>query len=223
LPITVCEAVIFDMDGVIIDSEENWERARLAVVAEFGGNYDPVMAQDLMGMSPPEWSRYLRDRVGIPLSAEGIEREVVRQLVADFERDRPFFPGAVESIRALSRRWPIAIASSSGRDLIDLVVRLAGLSDLITVTVSAAEAGRGKPAPDVYLRAAELLRAAPRGCAAVEDSSNGIRAGKNAGMRVIAIPTAAFPAAPDALAQADVVLRSIVDLTPEVIEAAFHR
>jgi HAD superfamily hydrolase (TIGR01509 family) len=218
---TVCEAVIFDMDGVIIDSEENWERARLAVVAEFGGNYHPSMAQDLMGMSPPEWSVYLRDRVGIPLSAERIRAEVVRQLIADYERDRPFFPGAIDAVRALSERWPIGIASSSGRDLIDLVVRLASLGDAVAVTVSAAEAGRGKPAPDVYLRAAELLGAEPRACAAVEDSSNGIRAGKNAGMRVIAIPTAAFPAAPDALALADRVLRSIVELTPAAVEAAF--
>jgi HAD superfamily hydrolase (TIGR01509 family) len=218
---TVCEAVIFDMDGVIIDSEENWERARLAVVAEFGGTYRPRMAQDLMGMSPPEWAVYLRDRVGIPLSAERIQTEVVRQLVADYERDRPFFPGAIDAVRGLSARWPIGIASSSGRDLIDLVVRLAGLGEAVAVTVSAAEAGRGKPAPDVYLRAAELLKVDPRACAAVEDSSNGIRAGKNAGMRVIAIPTAAFPAAPDALALADAVLSSIVALTPAAVEAAF--
>jgi len=219
--VTVCEAVIFDMDGIIIDSEENWERARLAVVAEFGGNYHPRMAQDLMGMSPPEWSVYLRDRVGIPLSAERIRAEVVRQLVADYERDRPFFPGAIDAVRGLSKRWPIGIASSSGRDLIDLVVRLADLGDAVAVTVSAVEAGRGKPAPDVYLRAAELLGTEPRACAAVEDSSNGIRAGKNAGMRVIAIPTAAFPAAPDALALADTVLNSIVELTPAAVEAAF--
>lgn len=221
MPVTVCEAVIFDMDGIIIDSEENWERARLAVVAEFGGNYHPRMARDLMGMSPPEWSVYLRDRVGIPLSAERIRAEVVRQLVADYERDRPFFPGAIDAVRGLSKRWPIGIASSSGRDLIDLVVRLADLGDAVAVTVSAVEAGRGKPAPDVYLRAAELLGTEPRACAAVEDSSNGIRAGKNAGMRVIAIPTAAFPAAPDALALADTVLTSIGELTPAAVEAAF--
>ncbi|MGD0472302.1 MAG: HAD family phosphatase [Candidatus Velthaea sp.] len=221
MSVSACAAVIFDMDGVIIDSEENWERARLAVVAQFGGTYHPVMAQDLMGMSPPEWSVYLRDRVGIPLSAEAIRREVTRQLEADYERDQPFFPGAVDAVRAVSRRWPVAIASSSGRELIDLVVRLAGLGDAVTVSVSAAEAGRGKPAPDVYLRAAELLGASPPACAAVEDSSNGIRAGKNAGMRVIAIPTAAFPAAPEALALADAVLPSIRDLTPAAIEAAF--
>jgi HAD superfamily hydrolase (TIGR01509 family) len=222
LPGALCEAVIFDMDGVIIDSEENWERARVAVVGEFGGTYRPEMAQDLMGMSPPEWSRYLRDRVGIPLTTAEIQREVVRQLVADYERDRPFFPGAIDAVRALSKRWPIGIASSSGRELIDLVVRLAGLGDAVSVAVSAAEAGRGKPAPDVYLRAAELLRAAPGACVAVEDSSNGIRAGKNAGMRVIAIPTAAFPAAPDALASADAVLPSIVELTPAAIELLFR-
>jgi HAD superfamily hydrolase (TIGR01509 family) len=220
--VNACQAVIFDMDGVIIDSEENWERARLAVVAEFGGTYHAGAAQDLMGMSPPEWSRYLRDRIGIPLSAEAIQREVVRRLSADYNRDRPFFPGAIDAVRALAARWPVGIASSSGRDLIDLVVELAGLGDAVAVTVSAAEAGRGKPAPDVYLKAAALLKAAPAACAAIEDSSNGIRAGKNAGMRVVAIPTAAFPAAPAALALADRVLHSIADLTPAAIEGLFR-
>ncbi len=211
-------AVIFDMDGVIIDSEEHWDRARLAVVAEFGGHYGSGVAADVMGMSPPEWARYLHDTVGIPLEPAIIEREVVRHLRADYERERPFFPGAIEAVRAISRRWPTGLASSSGRDLIDLVVALAGLGDAFRVTVSGAEVRRGKPAPDVYLKAAELLGADPRACVAVEDSSNGIRAGKNAGMRVIAIPTLAFPPAADALALADLTLQAIVELTPAVFD-----
>jgi HAD superfamily hydrolase (TIGR01509 family) len=209
------------MDGIIIDSEKHWERARLAVVAEFGGTYRAGVANELMGMAPAEWSRYLRDRIGIPLSAEAIEREVVRQLVVDYERDRPFYPGAIDVVRAVSERWPTGIASSSGRDLIDLVVALAGLRDAFTVTVSGAEVARGKPAPDVYLRAAQLLGADPRWCVAIEDSAAGIRAGKNAGMRVIAVPNAEFPPAAEAVALADVVLSRIGELTPLTIAAAF--
>ncbi len=205
------------MDGVIIDSEPNWEGARLAVVARYGGVYHGGVANAVMGMSPPEWSRYLRANVGIPLSAEAIERAVVRQLAADYERDRPFFPGAIEVVRAVSARWPTAIASSSGRELIDLVVRLAGLGDALTVTVSGAEVARGKPAPDVYLRAAELLGADPHGCVAVEDSANGIRAAKNAGMRVIAVPNVEFPPAADAVALADAVVERIAELQPALI------
>jgi HAD superfamily hydrolase (TIGR01509 family) len=212
------DAVIFDMDGIIIDSEENWERARLAVVAEFGGTYHADVARDVMGMSPPEWSRYLRDRIGIPLELARIEREVVRQLIADYQRDRPFYPGAIDVVRTVSGRWPTALASSSGRDLIDLVISLADLGDAFTVTVSGAEVARGKPAPDVYLKAAELLGVDPRRCVAIEDSANGIRAGKNAGMRVIAVPNAEFPPAADAVALADVVLRRIAELTPAVID-----
>ncbi len=215
--VNVCDAVIFDMDGIIIDSEEHWERARLAVVAEFGGTYHPDVARDVMGMSPPEWSRYLRDRIGIPLDAARIEREIVRQLVADYQRDRPFYPGAIDAVRAVSARWPTAVASSSGRDLIDLVVSLADLQNAFTVTVSGAEVAHGKPAPDVYLKAAELLGADPRNCVAIEDSAAGIRAGKNAGMRVIAVPNAAFPPAAEAVALADVVLSRIAELTPAVI------
>jgi HAD superfamily hydrolase (TIGR01509 family) len=223
LSLNVCEAVIFDMDGVIIDSERNWESARLAVVAEFGGTYHPGVAQDVMGMSPPEWARYLHDRIGIPLSVETIQAEVVRQLVADYERDRPFYPGAIAAVRAVSQRWPTGLASSSGRDLIDLVVGLAGLRDAFAATVSGAEVGHGKPAPDVYLEAAKLLGADPRACVAIEDSANGIRAGKNAGMRVIAVPNAEFPPEPEAVALADIVLQRIADLTPAVIDGAFGR
>jgi beta-phosphoglucomutase-like phosphatase (HAD superfamily) len=213
-----CAAVIFDMDGIIVDSESSWERARLAVVARFGGTYHPAMARDLMGMTPPEWSHYLRERVGIPLDEAQIEREVVSQMSAVYQRDRPFFAGAIEAVRAISLRWPTGLASSSGRDLIDLVVALTGLQDAFAVTLSGAEVGRGKPAPDVYLRAAELLGAAPHACVAIEDSSNGIRAGKNAGMRVIAIPTLDFPPAADALALADAVLENIRLLTPALID-----
>jgi HAD superfamily hydrolase (TIGR01509 family) len=221
LSATVPQAVIFDMDGIIIDSEPNWDRARLAVVAAFGGTYHADVPSDVMGMSPPEWSTYLRDRIRIPLSAEQIEREVVARLAADYERDRPFFPGAIDAVRAIGARWPTAIASSSGRALIDLVVSLAGLSETFTATVSGAEVAHGKPAPDVYLKAASLLGADPRRCVAIEDSSNGIRAGKNAGMRVIAIPTQAYPPAADALALADIVLPAITALTPATIDEMF--
>lgn len=214
-------AVIFDMDGIIINSEESWEAARLAVVAQFGGDYHPSMVRDLMGMTPPEWSRYLHDRVGIPLSPARIEAEIMRHMVPALRRDRPFFPGAIDAVRALSARWPTGLASSSGRDLIDLVVGLADLRDAFAVTLSAAESGRGKPAPDVYLRAAALLDADPRGCVAIEDSTNGIHAGKNAGMRVIAIPTTDFPPAADALVLADAVLDNIRELTPAFIEGLF--
>jgi beta-phosphoglucomutase-like phosphatase (HAD superfamily) len=147
------------MDGVIIDSETNWERARLAVVAQYGGTYHSGVPSDVMGMSPPEWSQYLHEQIGIPLEPARIEHEVVHQLIADYERDRPFFPGAIAAVRAVSARWPTAIASSSGRVLIDLVVALAGLGDAFTATVSGAEVARGKPAPDVYLKAAALLGA----------------------------------------------------------------
>lgn len=219
----ICQAVIFDMDGIIIDSEENWERARLAVVREFGGTYHAGVPADVMGMSPPEWSHYLRERIGIPLTAPQIVHEVSKQLADDYRRYRPFFPGAIDAVRAIGERWPTAIASASGRDLIDLVVSLGGLQDALTVTVSGAEVAHGKPAPDVYLKAAELLGVRPERCVAIEDSSNGIRSANNAGMRIISVPNQAFPPAADAVALADVILARIGDLTPAVVDAAFAR
>ncbi len=210
-------AVVFDMDGIIIDSEEHWQRARLALVAEFGGTYHAGVEADVMGMSPPEWAHYLRANVGVPLPEARIMVEVGTRLAAEYRRERPFFPGAIDCVRAIAARWPTGLASASGRDLIDLVVELAGLRDVFVVTVSGAEVGRGKPAPDVYLAALERLGAQPRQSVAIEDSSNGIRAGKNAGMRVVAIPNPVFPPSADALALADRVLPRIAELTPEVI------
>ena len=211
------------MDGIIVDSERSWEAARLAVVAEFGGTYHPAMVRDLMGMTPPEWSRYLHDRVGIPLSPARIEVEIVRRMVAALKRDRPFFPGAIEAVRAVGARWPTGLASSSGRDIIDLVVGLADLREVFTVTVSAAETGRGKPAPDVYLRAATLLGVDPRACVAIEDSASGIRSARDAGMRTIALLDPAYGIDRAERSTADATIASLVELTPELVRAAARR
>lgn len=216
-----CEAVVFDMDGIIIDSEPYWERARLAVVAKFGGTYHAGVAADVMGMSPPEWAHYLRTRIGVPLSEPQIIVAIVERLADAYRCDRPFFPGAIAAVRAIGARWPTGLASATGRDLIDLVVSLAGLHDVLRVTVSGAEVAHGKPAPDVYLRALEKLGAAPGRSVAIEDSSNGIRAGKNAGMRVVAVPNAEFPPTAQAVALADIVLPRIADVTPAIIAGLF--
>ena len=206
------------MDGIIIDSEEHWDRARRAVVASFGGTYHDRVAHDVMGMSPPEWSRYLRTNVGVPLAEDAIEAEMVARLREAYRRDRPFYAGAVATVRAIAARYPTAIASASGRDLIDLVVEIAGLGDAFSATVAAAEAGRGKPAPDVYLAAAAKLGVAPEHCVAVEDSGNGMRAAKNAGMWLVAVPNVDYPPDAEALALADLVLGAIAEFTPDVVE-----
>jgi HAD superfamily hydrolase (TIGR01509 family) len=168
----------------------------------------------MMGMSSLEWSRYMHDVIGLPEPPEEISAEVVRRLEAIYREDLPLFDGAVEAVERLAARWPLGLASSSNRELIDLVLELSRLARYFKATVSSEEVARGKPAPDVYLEVARRLQAPAERCAAVEDSENGIRSAKAAGMRVLAIPNPLYPPAPDALALADESLSSLDELTP---------
>lgn len=192
---------------------------REALAREGGGRWGPGAHADMMGMSTPEWTAYMHEVVGLPMTPAEIEAEVVRRLLDRYRARLPLLPGAVDSVRALAARWPLGLASSSSRALIDAVLGLAGLADAFAVTVSSEEVARGKPAPDVYLAALAALGADPAAAVAIEDSAAGIRAAHAAGMRVIAIPNAAYPPAADALALADLVIPSIRELTPERLGA----
>jgi HAD superfamily hydrolase (TIGR01509 family) len=173
----------------------------------------------MMGMSSPEWSRYMHDVVGRPEPPEEINREVVARMLERYGEGPPWLPGAVEAVRRIAERWPLGLASSSNRELIDAVLEAGGLSGSFRTTVSSEEVARGKPAPDVYLEAARRLGADPARAAAIEDSHNGIRSAKAAGMRVVAVPNPHFPPDDDALAEADVVVPDIASLTPAMIES----
>jgi HAD superfamily hydrolase (TIGR01509 family) len=213
----VIDAVVFDMDGVLIDSEQVWDEVRRELARERGRPWPDTATRDMMGMSSPEWSAYMHEAVGLPEAPEEINREVVARMLERYGEGPPWLPGAVEGVRRIADRWPLGLASSSNRELIDAVLDAGGLSSLFRATVSSEEVPRGKPAPDVYHEAARRLGVAPERAAAIEDSHNGIRSAKAAGMRVVAIPNPHFPPDDDALAEADVVLPSIEELTPEVI------
>jgi HAD superfamily hydrolase (TIGR01509 family) len=213
-------AVIFDMDGVIVESEALWDKAREDLVKETGGRWGANSQEAMMGMASHEWSVYVRDHLEVPMSAEDISREVVSRLEALYREDLPLIEGSAEAVRAAAERWPVAIASSSNRELIDLIAELAGIADVLQTTVSSEEAGRGKPAPDVFLMAAEQLGVDPSSCVVIEDSANGIRAGVDAGMKVIAAPNRDFPPSKDALDLATLVIDRVADLTNETIEHA---
>jgi HAD superfamily hydrolase (TIGR01509 family) len=215
----VIGAVVFDLDGVILQTEEVWDEVRGRYVIERGGRYDEEAQRAMMGMSAPEWSRYLADELGVPGTPEEISADVVRLMEARYREELPLIPGAKDAVDRLAARWPLGLASSSNRPLIDAALALSGLDRFFTATVSSEEVARGKPAPDVYLEAARRLEVAPEDCVAVEDSHSGIRSAESAGMRVIAIPNPSFPPDRDALELADLVLDSIAALDVDAVES----
>jgi len=219
----VIEAFVFDLDGVLLDSEQVWDEAREQLAEERGGRWHAGAQRDMMGMSSNEWSRYMHDVIELPEPPEEINREVVERLAAIYREYLPVIDGAREAVERMAARFPLGVASSSNRELIELVLELLGVSQLFAAFVSSEEVGRGKPAPDVYLEAARRLDVDPTNAAAVEDSHNGILAAKAAGMCVLAIPNAHFPPGPDALEQADAVLGSLAELTPGTVEATCRR
>ncbi|GAB3139895.1 HAD family phosphatase [Amycolatopsis stemonae] len=204
------DAVIFDLDGVLVDSERIWDEVRRAVVAEHGGTWRPEATRAQQGMSTPEWARYLVEELGAQLTPPEIATLVVKRMAARYAQEPPLIPGAVEVVRQVSARRPVAIASSSPVILIKGFLDVTGLP--VGAAVSSEQVGAGKPAPDVYLKAAELLGVAPSDCAAVEDTTNGLRSALAAGMAVYAVPNPHFPPDPEVLGQATAVVEKITDL-----------
>jgi len=209
------QAVVFDLDGVIVDSEHVWDEVREELARERGGRWHERAQADMMGMSAPEWSRYMHDVIGLGETPAEIDELVVARMLERYAEALPLIDGAVDAVLRLADSFRLALASSSNRPVIDSVLDNAELATVFEVTVSSEEVARGKPAPDVFLEAARRLDVPPGRCAAIEDSANGLRAAHAARMRVIAIPNRRYPPPGDALALADVVLESIDRLTAE--------
>ena len=212
-------AIIFDLDGVLLDSEQRWNEAKEALVREAGGTWLEEAPTVMMGMSSPEWSAYLRDDLGVQRDLDAINADVVRRMHESYEAGLPLLPGALETVRALAARWPLGLASSSNREIIDVFLERSGVGDLFGATVSSEQVARGKPAPDVYLETARRLEVDPRACVAIEDSANGLRAAHAAGTRVIAAPNPHYPPGDDALALAAAVVDGVAEVTPELVES----
>jgi HAD superfamily hydrolase (TIGR01509 family) len=217
------DAVIFDLDGVLLDSEQRWNEAKQQLVRTAGGRWLEDAPTAMMGMSSPEWSAYMRDELGVPRDAAAINSEVVGLMEQGYARELPLLPGARAAVAALAQHWPLGLASSSNREIIDLVLELAGLDGAFAVTISSEEVARGKPAPDVYLEAARRLGIAPDRCVAIEDSANGLRAADAAGMAVVAVPNPHYPPGADALELSAASVSTPGEVTPELIRKAFGR
>jgi HAD superfamily hydrolase (TIGR01509 family) len=211
-------AIVFDLDNVLIDSEELWAEAREAITRENGGRWRDSAQQEMMGMSSREWSRWLHDELGVQMEPDAISRAVVERLDAVYRDHLRLMPGAREAVERVADSWPLAVASSANRPLIELALELTELRPHFGAVVSSEEVARGKPAPDVYLEAARRLEVDARACAAVEDSTNGLLSAHAAGMRVIAVPDPRYPPAADALAAAEIRLASLRELDAAVVE-----
>lgn len=211
------EAVVFDLDGVLVDSEPVWEQVRRALVAEFGGTWQPDTQDRLMGMSTGEWSRYLSQDLGVDLPPDQVARVVIDRMTQRYREHLPWMENAIAAVRRMAAHWPLGLASSAPQALIETVLDAGDLRDCFRVAISTEEVTLGKPAPDIYLTVTTRLGVVPAGTVAIEDSSNGLRAAAAAGCRVIAVPQPSYPAAPGALALASATLSSLRDLTPDVI------
>jgi HAD superfamily hydrolase (TIGR01509 family) len=214
------DAVIFDLDGLLLDSEQVWSAAKQRLVRERGGRWVNGAEETMLGMSSPEWSRYMREELRVPLEDDQIANEVVRIMRELYGQELPLLPGAADALARLAREWPLGMASSSNREVIDLVLDRTGWVELIQVSVASEEVTRGKPAPDVYLEASRRLGAQPERCVGIEDSGPGIRSACAAGLAVIAVPNPHYPPDETSLAQADLVLASLEELDPGAAESA---
>jgi HAD superfamily hydrolase (TIGR01509 family) len=213
------EAVVFDLDGVLVDSEPVWEQVRRGLVAERGGQWAPDAQRRLMGMSTPEWARYLSEDLGVGLPPDRVAALVIERMAARYREHVPLMDGAVEAVHRMAARWPLAVASSAPTALIETVLASARLRSFFKVVMSTEQVAHGKPAPDIYLAVTAALGCPPANCAAVEDSSNGLRSAAAAGLRVIAIPQQEYPPDPDALAQTSLVLPNLAGLTADAVAA----
>jgi HAD superfamily hydrolase (TIGR01509 family) len=207
------DAVIFDLDGVLLDSEAAWRDAKREVVGEWGGVWKDEASRAMLGMSAPEWSVYMRDELRVDRDPREIDAEVVRRLLEGYRARLPLLPGAREAVERIAARWPLGLASSSNLEVIEVVMESGGFAPYFKTWVSSEEVAGGKPAPDVFLEAARRMDADPSTAAAVEDSHNGILSARAAGMAVVALPNHEFPPGDDALEQADLVLGSLEELT----------
>jgi HAD superfamily hydrolase (TIGR01509 family) len=213
------EAVVFDLDGVLIDSEPVWEQVRHRLVDERGGHWLPDTQSRLMGMSTAEWARYLSEDLGVGLTPTEVAETVTRRMADSYTRALPLLADATDALGRLGERWPLGLASSSPRSLIDTVLAGAGWTGLFDVTLSTEEVERGKPAPDVYLAVTQRLEVPTHSAVAVEDSTNGLRSAAAAGLRVIAVPRPGYPPSDPALAGADLILSSLTELNVTAVES----
>lgn len=207
------EAVIFDMDGLLVDSEPVWDQARRDMATQAGVDWNRDDHRACMGVSTHEWAAYMIRRLSLAMTPQQVAEAIIARMVERYKQQIPFLPGALAAVDLAAQHYPTAVASGSPRLLLDTVVSSPELRGKFQVVLDSDGLAAGKPAPDVYLETARRLGIAPERCVCLEDSANGITAGKRAGMAVIAVPDPRFPPSRSTLEQADVVLNSLEEFS----------
>jgi HAD superfamily hydrolase (TIGR01509 family) len=214
----VIEAVIFDMDGLLVDSEPVWFEARQELFARFGKQWTEHDQAGLMGVSTSTWVDYVWKRLEGAMTREEVLETIVGIMAASYERgDVPLLPGAGDALDYCIPRYRVGLASGSPRVLIDAALTGADWHRCFEVVVSSDECAHGKPAPDVYLEALRRLHVSPERAVVVEDSSAGVRAGKAANVRVVAIPRAYTAPDDPAIELADARIDSLHSLSEVLV------
>lgn len=214
-------AVVFDMDGVLIESEPVWELVRADIARELGHSWLNEDQYAVMGVSTARWTEYMFQRLQPhAMSAQALQQRVIERMEAQYREFLPLRRGAVEAVRRLAARYPLALATGSPMRLARYVLQAAGIEDCFGPVLTSDDLPRGKPAPDIYLAAADQLGVPPSACVGIEDSGNGLRALLAAGMPAVAAPMRRYPLALLLLAQCHAKLVELDELTPELIEHA---
>ena len=212
------EAIVWDMDGLLIDSEPVWNMARKQMAAAHGmHDWNQQDHFNVMGTSTDEWVSYMIKRIGLPMTPTEVETAMIDHMAAIYQNEIPFLPDAVEKIAWAASRYPSCIASGSPRKLLDLVAADPRVAPYMQFTLAADEVGIGKPNPAVYIEAAKRLGIAPENCLCLEDSPNGVLAGSRAGMKVINIPDPEMPLTAEQANHAHLVLDNLAQFTADTI------
>jgi HAD superfamily hydrolase (TIGR01509 family) len=212
------EAILFDLDGVLVDTEIWWDEVRIAFATAEGRSWTEDDRAAIMGSNTREWRSLMKRRLNLDMPERDIERAVIAGMLERYGREGPpAISGAVATVRRLARRYTLGVASSAPPLVIETALAGLGVRGLFRAVASSDEVAAGKPAPDVYLLAAERIGVEPAACLVVEDSLNGVMAARAAGMRVVLIPNASIPPAQGARAAADFTLDRLADLDPDLL------
>jgi len=216
------KAVIFDMDGVLVDSEVYWLKSREEFARDLGKVWTDADQRMAMGRSTIEWAHVMKERLALGWSLERIMDDVMARVMAHFEERLPTRPGAIEAVHLAASQYRVALASGSPTKIIQHVMQLTGLDQIFEFMVYGDDIPNGKPAPDIYIEAMRLLGVSPAESVGIEDSGNGLRSLKAAGMHIIAAPSPAFPLSDELLQLADVKIDSLEAFSLELL-AAFDK